>query len=273
MKRFLTLSLVVLSLVAASPAKVVGTKVATTPPAPPDLDKVSAGAEALGIAGFYSKRLVAPTANGAVAEGDYVRIRYTIWASPGGKVVDWIAEPGTVVTPLHRMFDGLRLVLQQMQPGERRRVWIPESLGAAGRVPAGGHLVVDIDLVDVIRPPAAPRDVAAPPADATVTKSGLAYKVLQPGTGTKHPKRSNTVRVHYSGWTTEGKMFDSSITKGEPSELSLEEVIAGWREGLALMTEGEKARFWIPSELAYNHALSKPQGMLVFDIELLKIVK
>jgi FKBP-type peptidyl-prolyl cis-trans isomerase len=272
MKRFLTLSLVVLSLVAAAPAKV-APKVATPPPAPADLDQPSAGAESLGIAGFYAKQLTAPTASMAVAEGDNVRIRYTIWASPGGKVVDWIAAPGTAVTPLHRMFDGLRLVLQQMQPGETRRVWIPESLGAAGRVPAGGHLVVDIDLVEIIRPPSAPHDVSAAPANATVTKSGLAYVVLKPGTGTKHPKGNSTVQVQYSGWTSDGKLVDSSVTRGEASELSLEAVIAGWREGMALMTEGEKVRFWIPSELAYHGTPNKPQGMLVFDIELLKIVK
>jgi FKBP-type peptidyl-prolyl cis-trans isomerase len=268
MKRFLTLSLVVLSLVAATPPKV-----ATAPPPPADLDQPSAGAESLGIAGFYAKQLTPPTASAAVAEGDNVRIRYTIWASPGGKVVDWIAAPGTVVTPLHRMFDGLRLVLQQMQPGETRRVWIPESLGASGRVPAGGHLVVDIDLIEIIRPPSAPHDVSAAPADATVTKSKLAYVVLKPGSGTKHPKGNSTVLVHYSGWTSDGKLFDSSVTRGEASEFSLEAVIPGWREGLELMTEGEKVRFWIPSEFAYHGTPNKPQGMLVFDIELLKIVK
>lgn len=273
MKRFLTLSLVVLALVAAAPPKVAAPKAATPPPAPDDLDQPSAGAESLGIPGFYSKRLAPPTESAAVAEGDFVRIRYTVWASPGGKLVDWIAAPGTVVTPLHRMFDGLRLVIQQMQPGERRRVWIPEQLGAAGRVPGGGHLVVDIDLVAIIRAPAVPHDVAAPPENATKTQSGLAYVVLQPGSGTKHPKRSNTVLVNYTGWTTDGKMFQSSITEGEPSEFSLENVIAGWREGLVLMTEGEKTRFWVPSELAYNHTPGKPAGMLVFDVELLKIVK
>ncbi len=273
MKRFLTLSLVVLSLVAAAPAKVAAPKVATPPAAPEDLDKPSTGAESLGIAGFYAKQLTAPAASAAVAEGDSVRIRYTIWASPGGKVIDWIAAPGTVVTPLHRMFDGLRMVLQQMQPGERRRVWIPESLGAAGRVPAGGHLVVDIDLVEVLRAPSAPHDVSAAPAGATVTKSGLAYVVLRPGTGTKHPKGSSTVRVDYSGWTTDGKLFDSSVMRGEAAEFSLDNVIAGWREGLALMTEGEKARFWIPGEIAYHGTPNKPQGMLVFDVELLKIVQ
>src|SRR5207244_2492731 len=99
-----------------------------------------------------------------------------------------------------------------MHPGESRRVWIPETL-ARGRVPAGGHLVVDLDLVGIVKQPQAPRDVAAPPADAIVTKSGLAYKVLQEGTSTIHPKRSSVVRVHYSGWTTDGKRFDSSILR------------------------------------------------------------
>jgi peptidylprolyl isomerase len=269
MKRILALPLLVMLLAAAAKAP----KAPVPPPAPPDLDKVSAGAESLGIAGFFSKRLAEPTATTVPNDTDVVRIRYSIWASPGGKLVDWIAAPGTVATPLSRTFDGLRLVLQQMRPGERRRIWVPESVGAAGKVPPGGHLVIDVDLVEIIKPPAVPRDVAAPPADAKVTKSGLAYKVLQPGKGTKHPKRSDVVRVHYSGWTTDGKMFDSSVTRGEEAEFPLEAVIAGWREGLTLMTEGEKARFWIPSELAYNHQPGKPQATLVFDIELMKIVR
>ena len=60
----------------------------------------------------------------------------------------------------------------------------------------------------------APADVAAPPADAQVTASGLASKVLQPGTGSDHPLATDTVKVHYTGWTTDGKMFDSSIVHG-----------------------------------------------------------
>ena len=174
---------------------------------------------------------------------------------------------------MSRLFEGLRLALLQMKPGERRRIWIPESVAGAGRVPAGGHLVVDLDLIEVIKPPATPHDLVTLPADATITKSGLAYKVLQPGSGTRHPRRSSLVRVHYTGWTTDGKMFDSSVARGEPTEFTLENVIAGWREGLQFMTEGEKTRFWIPSELAYNHEAGKPQGMLVFDVELLKILQ
>jgi peptidylprolyl isomerase len=79
------------------------------------------------------------------------------------------------------------------------------------------------------------------------------------------------VLVHYSGWTTDGRMFDSSIVKGEAMELSLDHVIAGWTEGLQLMTEGEMVRFWIPQKLAYQGAAGMPSGMLVFDVELVKI--
>ena len=76
--------------------------------------------------------------------------------------------------------------------------------------------------------------------------------------------------VHYSGWTTDGKMFDSSVTRGQPATFPLDGVIGGWTEGVQLMVEGEKARFWIPEKLAYKGERA-PYGMLVFDIELIKI--
>jgi peptidylprolyl isomerase len=132
-------------------------------------------------------------------------------------------------------------------------------------------LVFDIELIDVpsfaLR---APTDVKAPPSDAKKTASGLAYKTLKQGTGGRHPKSSSQVTVHYTGWTTDGKKFDSSVERGEPATFPLDGVIPGWTEGLQLMYEGEKARFWIPENLAYK-GKSAPYGMLVFDVELLKI--
>ncbi len=118
----------------------------------------------------------------------------------------------------------------------------------------------------------APPDVAAPPADARRTPSGLASKVITPGTGTEHPTASSVVRVHYTGWTTDGQMFDSSVTRGEPTQFPLNGVIPGWTEGVQLMVVGEKRRFWIPVELAYNNRPGAPAGMLVFDVELLGII-
>jgi peptidylprolyl isomerase len=115
----------------------------------------------------------------------------------------------------------------------------------------------------------APPDVAAAPADALRTPTNLASKVLQAGTGTRHPRPNSEVTVHYTGWTTDGKMFDSSVVRGEPTTFPLGNVIKGWTEGLQLMATGEKTRFWIPQELAYKGE-SAPYGMLVFDVELIK---
>jgi len=120
-------------------------------------------------------------------------------------------------------------------------------------------------------PTATPSDVAAPPADASTTASGLASKVLTAGTGTSHPSATATVTVHYAGWTTDGKLFDASYKRGKPASFPLNRVIAGWTEGLQLMVEGERRRFWIPQDLAYKGAPGVPSGMLVFDVELLSI--
>jgi FKBP-type peptidyl-prolyl cis-trans isomerase len=117
-----------------------------------------------------------------------------------------------------------------------------------------------------------PPDVAAAPADAVRTPSNMASKVITPGKGTRHPRPNSTVTVHYTGWATDGRTFDSSVSRGEPSTFSLDAVIPGWTEGVQLMVEGEKRRFWIPARLAYEGAPGKPQGMLVFDIELIRIV-
>jgi FKBP-type peptidyl-prolyl cis-trans isomerase len=117
----------------------------------------------------------------------------------------------------------------------------------------------------------APPDVAAPPADAARTPSGLATKVLKPGTGAQHPRPTSRVNVHYSGWTTDGQMFDSSVARNEPISFGLNQVIPGWTEGVQLMVEGEHRRLWIPEKLAYGGQRGAPQGMLVFDVELIKI--
>ena len=116
-----------------------------------------------------------------------------------------------------------------------------------------------------------PSDVAQAPEDATVTASGLAYKILSHGDGSEHPSRTSTVTVHYSGWMTDGTLFDSSVQRGETISFPLNQVIPGWTEGLQLMKTGDKARFWIPGKLAYGETPQRPgmpYGTLVFDVEL-----
>lgn len=106
------------------------------------------------------------------------------------------------------------------------------------------------------------------------TSSGLQYRVLQPGTGQQHPKTTDTVKVHYHGTLLDGTVFDSSVERGEPIEFGLHQVIKGWTEGLQLMVVGEKARLFIPSELAYGNRAAgaiAPGSTLIFDVELLGI--
>lgn len=125
-----------------------------------------------------------------------------------------------------------------------------------------------------------PNVLGNPRAPVQRTALGLAYCILQEGpSGKTVPAAEDTVRVHYSGWTEEGELFDSSVERGEPIDFALNTVIRGWGEGLRLMTPGDKARLWIPGNLAYGRrdpgaaAGSPPKGTLIFDVELLDVVR
>ena len=109
----------------------------------------------------------------------------------------------------------------------------------------------------------------------TVTKSGLQYEVLQEGAG-KQPKATDTVRCHYEGRLLDGTIFVSSYKRNEPADFGLQQVIAGWTEGVQLMSEGSKYRFYIPYMLAYGEggagAMIPPYATLIFDVELIKVL-
>lgn len=111
--------------------------------------------------------------------------------------------------------------------------------------------------------------------DVVTTKSGLQYEILTEGTG-KQPKATDTVRCHYEGSLINGSVFDSSYKRGEPAEFGLNQVIPGWTEGVQLMKEGAKYRFYIPYLLGYgeNGAGSSipPYSTLIFDVELIKVL-
>jgi FKBP-type peptidyl-prolyl cis-trans isomerase len=107
-----------------------------------------------------------------------------------------------------------------------------------------------------------------------ITGSGLQYEVISEGAGAK-PGRDNTVRVNYEGTFTDGTVFDSSYSRGEPAEFPLSGVIPGWTEGIQLMSEGAKYKFYIPSELGYGpngYASIPPYSPLIFEVELVAIV-
>jgi peptidylprolyl isomerase len=235
-------------------------------PAPPDVAAPPADATKT-ASGLATKVLTPGTGKDHPTKDDLVNVHYTGWKTDGSMFDSSVARGKPSVFPVGRVIAGFSEGIQLMVAGEKRRLWIPEALAYKGAREPKGMLVFDVELFDMPNRP--PSDVKAPPSDAKRTASGLSYKVLKPGINARRPTAGSTVTVHYTGWTTDGKMFDSSVTRGEPSTFPLGNVIKGWTEGLQLMAVGEKTRFWIPQELAYKGE-SSPYGMLVFDVELIK---
>lgn len=243
-------------------------------PAPSDVAAPPADAQKT-ASGLASKVLATGTGTVSPERQDQVRVHYTGWTTDG-KMFDSSVKRGSPATfGLGAVIKGWTEGLQLMKVGEKRRFWIPENLAYAGMPgkPAG-MLVFDVELLEIKfgpKPIAAPADVAAAPADALKTPGGVAYKVISPGKGKKKPGATDIVTVHYTGWTTDGAMFDSSVVRGKTIEFPLDKVIKGWSEGVQTMVEGEKTRLWIPQELAYQGRPGAPAGTLVFDIELVSM--
>ena len=226
--------------------------------------------------GLSSKVITKGTGKVHPGPTDQVRVGYAGWTTDG-KMFDASPADKPITFGVGNVIPGWVEGLQLMVEGEKRRLWIPAKL-AYGEKPAmpgapAGDLVFDVTLIEIMKAPETPKDVAKAPKDAKKTESGLAYRVLTKGKGDKHPSATSRVTVHYTGWTTDGKLFDSSVQRGSPSSFMLNGVIKGWTEGVQLMVEGEKTRFWIPAALAYGEKPrpGAPAGELVFDIELLQI--
>jgi FKBP-type peptidyl-prolyl cis-trans isomerase len=198
-----------------------------------------------------------------------VTVHYTAWQTDG-VVFDSSRErrqPSTF--PLDKVIPGWTEGVQLMKKGAIYRFWIPEDLAYKGRPGTPqGMLIFEVELLSFENPPTISLPELTPPRKARTTESGLYYTVLKEGKG-EHPTVKSTVTVHYSGWLSDGTMFDSSVTRGKSATFPLERVIPGWIEGLQLMKEGATYQFWIPVELAYQNKPGLPEGMLIFEIELL----
>lgn len=211
---------------------------------------------------------------------DRVKVHYTGWTKDGKMFDSSVARNEPATFGVGGVIKGWTEALQLMVAGEKRRLWIPAELAYgenAGMGAPSGQLTFDVELLEILptpKPWPVPPDVKAAPKDAKKTASGLAYKQLAKGKGTKKPAPTDRVTVHYTGWTPDGKEFDSSVKRGEPTSFPLNRVIKGWTEGLQLMVEGDRVRFWIPADLAYGEKPTRPgapAGALVFDVELISI--
>lgn len=265
--------------VAALPPKLgaTGKPGAEQVPAPPDVAAPPKDAEKT-ASGLYSKVLKKGTGSEKPGPNDTVSVHYSGWTKDGKMFDSSIPRKRPQTFGVGGVIAGWTEGLQLMVVGEKRRLWIPGSLAygdTAQRGRPSGQLTFDVELLEIKKAPETPEDLKEPPADAKKTASGLVYKVLEKGTGDTSPTDKDKVEVNYSGWTQDGKMFDSSITRGKPAKFGVTGVIKGWTEGLQLMKPGDKFRFWIPGDLAYGDTPKRPggpSGTLVFDVELISIV-
>jgi peptidylprolyl isomerase len=228
--------------------------------------------------GLASKVLEAGTGDAHPGPRDIVTVHYTGWTTDGNMFDSSQTRGQPLTIPLDGVVAGWTEGMQLMVAGEKRRFWIPESLAYQGRPGApAGMLVFDVQLISFEAAPGlpqAPSDVARVPPNATRTPSGLAHRVLERGSGTTHPTPTSIVSVHYTGWTSDGEMLESSISSGRPATFPLNRAtMQGWIEGIQLMVKGEKRRLWIPPALAATGRPGGPEGVLVFDLELVDIIE
>lgn len=244
-------------------------------PPPPDFAQPPADAIPTSPGGFngrvlLSKVLKPGRGEARPTEHDVCTVHYTAWAADGTTIGDSRSRGAPAVWTWPQMMVGLRLGVETMAAGEQRRLWIPQELTHQW---AQGPVVFDVELI-AFAPSGAPtsNEFSALPADAERSATGIARKVLRAGSGAVRPKPLSTVTIHYTAWTKGGIAFDDSVGRRQPFTVAVDAVIPGLSDALQQMVVGEKSRFWIPADLAYQPP-GPPRSSLIFDVELLDIQK
>ena len=206
-------------------------------------------------------------------ERSSVLIDYSSWTTKG-ELVDSTLHRGVPRTlTMNLVITGFKETFRTMVPGERRLIWIPPDLTEFdGRRTVDEVIVFDLKLHSYMNPPMTPPSVSAIPDDAERSVTGLAWRVLKPGTSDVHPREGDTVEVLYAMWTRDGQLADSSYGHASPGRFKLDHMMPiGFTEALVDMVIGEKRLTWIPEDIAYGGQENRPQGMLVFELELLSV--
>lgn len=216
--------------------------------------------------------------------GDNAYVHFTGYL-PDGKIFDSSVKrgkPARITVGANQVVKGWDTGLTFMKKGSKIRLIIPAKL-AYGRkgykniVPPNTPITLDLEMIDIVPPPEV-KMWDSTGKQIHTTESGLKYIIFNKGEGDLI-KDEDIVTVHYSGYFTDGKLFDSSVKRFEPIQFPVGAgfVIDGWDEGIKLMRKGAKFQFIIPSELAYgkegNPPTVKPDTDLIFDIEIIDVIK
>ncbi|HET6227692.1 MAG TPA: FKBP-type peptidyl-prolyl cis-trans isomerase, partial [Bacteroidia bacterium] len=219
---------------------------------------------------------------GETTTGKRVTINYSGFLI-GGKCFDSSQDRGQPLTAevgRGKLFPGLDESLSLLKKGEKAKFIIPSSLAfgerGGGPIPPNSDLIMDVEVTDVKEIPVPVKFDTAGVAPK-VTATGLKYFEIKKSGSTQKAEAGKNVKVHYTGYLADGKIFDSSVERDQPIDFQLGAgmVIPGWEEGIALMNVGDKYRLVIPSQLGYGEAgrapVIPPNAELTFDIELISI--
>lgn len=250
-------------------------------PAPADVASVPADAQTT-YSGVASKILKRGHGADHPQGNDCPVVAFTAWTRDGMLFATSKSMSDRAVQCLNTAILGVAETLKSMVVGEKRRAWIPAEMTYVeghhhaqkrpeDEKPPNVDLTLDLELVGVMKAPLTPPDLAAPPTDAR-TPSGLAYKILSAGTGTLHPSMKSQATVHFSGWTAEGKLIETTVTSGHPALIFVGASPAAWRDILSHIVVGEKIRVWIPTGFALGQkpgSETNPAASSVYEFELL----
>jgi FKBP-type peptidyl-prolyl cis-trans isomerase len=215
---------------------------------------------------------------------DCMEVSFIAWKRDGSLAAASGPHGESTTQCLSAAIPGVAVALASMVAGEKRRVWVPADYSVASHMAHhAGHpmqedetprsdLTFDLELIRVLESARTPPDLRTPPRTAYHTPSGVVIEVLKPGMGTGHPTMNSRVKLNYTGWTTDGTVFESTTMSRHLATFLLGTALPGWRDALPHMLPGEKARLWIPAKLAYgDHPANRllPAGPLVYDLELI----
>jgi FKBP-type peptidyl-prolyl cis-trans isomerase len=253
-------------------------------PAPADVAEPVAGAKQFG-GGLATEVLRAGSGITHPMGNDCAEVRFIAWKRDGSLAAASGPHGESAVECLSVAITGIAVALASMVTGEKRRVWVPAEFSGINHVAHhAGHimhlddtprtdLTFDLELIRILPAPPTPQNLSKPPRTAVHLPSGVVIQMLKRGIGNGHPAVNSRVKVNYTGWTADGKVFESTVMSQHLATFLLGTALPGWREALQQMSSGEKARLWIPAELAYgdhpaNHSF--PAGPLVYDLELIE---